>query len=358
MQTHQRTRKPSAISALALEFRVSERRIRTMLQGVGINPSSLQRDDESQAFYREVVASRLNIFTSYGSGDEEYLQTLDEQIRVFDEIYVDTAPIIQKDWFLHFVADSKDILKRRKKRLIILEKTMEELYGLKSNPEKDQDVRIRAIIRPDLIRSLAKQRIVRLGDTGSGGIADDHLVELFRRIGANLNLMLITQDRGLSERIVHLATELGEECEEVKPLTFLEKLIGKKEREVITHRMIACKLIEGGKLKRLYICPECSQSYYDDLYATEGIVLCGRCYIRLREEEERKELANRKRREAQLKAEEERQKKLEAEEERLERERNRLTVEKLIQKRKQLAIFYSSIGVTILLLIIALLVSR
>ena len=150
MQTHQRTKKTSAISALALEFRVSERRIRTMLQGVGINPSSLQRDDESQAFYREVVASRLNIFTSYGSGDEEYLQTLDEQIRVFDEIYVDTAPIIQKDWFLHFVADSKDILKRRKKRLII-EKTMEELYGLKQPKRQSAS----GDNPPDLIRSLA-----------------------------------------------------------------------------------------------------------------------------------------------------------------------------------------------------------
>lgn len=358
MQKHQQTKKPSAISVLAREFKVSERRIRTMLQGAGINPASLNHDDESQAFYREVVASRLNVFTSYGSDDEEYLQTLDEQIRVFDEIYVDTAPIIQKDWFLHFVANSKAILKRRKKRLIILEKTMEELHGLKGNPEKDMDVRIRAMIRPDLIRSLARQRIVRLGDTGSGGIADDHLVELFRRIGASLNIMLITQDRGLSERVVHLAAELGDECEEAKPLTFFEKLIGKKEREMITHRMVACKLIEGGMLKRLYICPECSQSYYDDLYATGGIVLCGRCYVRLREEEERKEQLNRKRREAQLKAEEERQKKLEEEEERLERERNRLTVEKLIHRRKQLAIFYSSIGASLLLLIIALFISR
>ncbi|NLZ76978.1 MAG: hypothetical protein GX911_03310 [Spirochaetales bacterium] len=342
---------------MADEFKVSDRRIRTVLQGAGISPSSLQRDDESLAFYHEVVASRLNVFTTYGTDDEEYLLTLDEQIRVFDEIYVDTAPIIQKDWFLHFVADSETILKRRKKRLIILEKTMEELYGLKNNPEKDPDVRIRAMIRPDLIRTLARKRIVRLGDTGSGGIADDHLVELFRRIGANLNLMLITQDRGLSERIVRLAAELGDECEEVKPLTFFEKLIGRKQREAITHRMIACKLIEGGRLKRLYICPECEQSYYDDLYSTEGIVLCGRCYLRLRAEEERKEELNRQRREAQLKAEEERQKRLEAEEERLERERSRLTVEKLILRRKQRAVFFSSIGATILLLIIALLVS-
>ncbi len=354
MQTHQRKKQQSTITALAQEFSVAEARINTIFRGVGVNPTSLQSDSESLAFYHEVVASKLNAFTAYGSMDEEYLQALDEQIRVFDEIYVDTAPIIQKDWFLDFVVDSEPILKRRKKRLIILEKTMEELYGLKGNPEKDMDVRVRAMIRPDLIRQLAKRRIVRLGDTGSGGIADDHLVDLFRRIGDHLNIMLITQDRGLSERIVRLAAELEGVEQNVPSPSFFKKLIGKKEREVITHRMIACKLIEGGKLRRLYICPECDQSYYDDIYATEGIVLCGRCYVKLREAEERKELADKKRREAQLKAEEERQRKLEAEEERLERERNRLTVKKLIHKRKQLAIFWSSIAITLALLIIAL----
>ena len=352
----QKTANQSILAPLAEEFRISNQRITTLFQSVGINPAALERDSESRAFYHEVIASKLNIFASYGSDDEEYIQTLDEQIRVFDEIYVDTAPIIQKDWFLHFVIDSEPILKRRKKRLIILEKTMEELYGLKGNPEKDLDVRVRAMIRPDLIRSLAKQRVVQLGDTGRGGIADDHLVELFRKIGEHLSIMLITQDRGLSERVVRLSAELEACTPIVNEPSFFNRLFNKKPKEVQSHRMIACKLIEGGKLRRLYICPECNQSYYDDIYATEGIVLCGRCYVALREAEERKEEADRKRREAQLKAEEERQRKLEEEEERLEKERSRLTVDKLIQKRKQLFIFYSTIIAIPLLVLAALLI--
>lgn len=352
----QKTANQSILAPLAEEFRISNQRINTIFRSVGINPTALERDSESRAFYHEVIASKLNAFSSYGSDDEEYIQTLDEQIRVFDEIYVDTAPIIQKDWFLHFVIDSEPILKRRKKRLIILEKTMEELYGLKGNPEKDLDVRVRAMMRPDLIRSLAKQRVVQLGDTGRGGIADDHLVELFRKIGEHLSIMLITQDRGLSERVVRLAAELESRIPEPQEPSLFDRLFNKKPKEIQSHRMIACKLIEGGKLRRLYVCPECNQSYYDDLYATEGIVLCGRCYVALREAEERKEKADQKRREAQLKAEEERQRKLEEEEERLLKERSRLTVDKLIQKRKQLFIFYSAIIAIPLLVLAALLI--
>ncbi len=248
----------------------------------------------------------------------------------------------------------KAFLSDARKKLIILEKTLEELHGLKDNPEKDKEVRIRSTIRPDLIRFLAKRGLVRIGDTGSQGIADDHLVQLFTQIGSKRNLLLITQDRGLSERIVRLSTELEKREAEQKPLPWYRRLFTRKSQETdTTNRMVVCKLVEEGKLKRCYICPECDESYYDDLHDCEGMVLCGRCYLDLKEQEAKQDAVNKQQREAELKAEEERQKRLEAEEARIEYERSRDTVENRLRTKRS-KVFRISLIVSLALLLILL----
>lgn len=327
----------NAVDVLSAEFLVGKDKILSILRGVGINLDGPNPASEMSLF-REVIACKLGDNDRFKSTDEAYTATLDEQLRSFDEIYVDTAPIIHEDWFLHFISDAEPILKRRKKKLIILEKTLEELHGLKDNPEKDKEVRIRATIRPDLLRSMARRGVVRIGDTGSVGIADDHLVRLFAQIGKTKNLMLITQDRGLSERIVRLATQLEDKAgQPVKKPWYKRFFASKEEQTTVHHQMVACKLIEAGKLKRCYICPECDESYYDDLHDCDGSVLCGRCYLSLKEQESKQEAANQLKREKELKAEEERQRRLQAEEDRLERERAKKTVGQLVeQKAKQL----------------------
>ncbi|MCK9547197.1 MAG: hypothetical protein RBS49_00730 [Sphaerochaeta sp.] len=344
---------------LAAEFKLAVDRVSTVLRSVGINPD-LPVTEEDLELYREVVACKVGDRSRYVNTEAGYEEALDEQLRSFDEIYVDTAPILQKDWFLYFVNDAMAIIKRRKKKLIVLEKTLEELHGLKNNPEKDREVRIRATIRPDLLRLLARRGVVRIGDTGSIGIADDHLVRLFAHVGAAMDLLLITQDRGLSERIVRLGAEMEQKPKEEQPQRWYERLFSKKDHreKVVGHRMVACKLVEQGKLKRLYICPECQESYYDDLHACGGIVLCGRCYLRLKEEEERQVAANRKKREAELKAEEERQRRLEEEERRLEAMRPKETVEDriILQKKGLYRRLTWILGACVLILLTLLLV--
>jgi hypothetical protein len=155
----------NALDVLSSEFRLGKEKLASILRSAGIKVEGAKAASELP-LYREIIACKLGECSRFAAPDEAYLGMLDEQLRSFDEIYVDTAPIIQLDYFLYFVTNAEPILKRRKKKLLILEKTMEELHGLKDNPEKDLEVRVRATIRPDLIRQLAKRGIVRIGDTG------------------------------------------------------------------------------------------------------------------------------------------------------------------------------------------------
>ena len=231
---------------LAGEFNLAPQEVLTIIRSVGFDAEKVPADLVD--LLREVIACKLHQLDRFKSADPAYEQKLDEMLRDFDEIYIDTAPIIQMDWFLHFVADVRPILRRRKKKLIILEKTMEELHGLKDNPEKDRDVRVRATIRPDLIRWLCRQGYIRIGDTGSDGIADDHLVKLFSRIGQNENVLLVTQDRGLSERIIRLGHASYEKGPQSVKQSFWEKLLRKPVVYQDPHEMVVCKLTEGGMI--------------------------------------------------------------------------------------------------------------
>ncbi len=341
----------NAVDVLGSEFRMQKEKVLSTLRSVGINLEGSSSAEEMD-LYREVVACKVGDFSRFKSGNEPYLAKLDEQLRAFDEIYVDTAPIIQEDWFLHFVSNAELILKRRKKKLLVLEKTMEELHGLKDNPEKDKDVRVRSTIRPDLLRFLARKGIVRIGDTGSTGIADDHLVELFASIGNSKNLMLITQDRELSERIVALAHKLEQEPSRPPKLPWWKKLFGTAEgRAPVSRRMVVCKLVEEGKLKRCYVCPECEESYYDELVDCEGFVLCSRCYIDLKEKEAKQVAANDLKRELELKKEESRQKRLREEALAKEQMKPAYTVEKALERRrKKFWLIFSLVVVIVILL--------
>lgn len=266
------------LGTLSAEFGVPQPRIEETLRGCGLN---LDADPKGyqMPLYREILSCRFGQFESYASGDPAVDALLDEQLRVFDEIYVDTAPIIQEDWFLKFLADAAPILRRRKKRLIILEKTMEELHGLKDNAEKDRDVRIRALVRPELIRFLARKGLVRVQDTGSRGIADDHLVSVFAAKRQRESLLLITQDRGLSERIVRIAAEPVSPVVTEEKAGFFARLFGKKPDPVVVERkMMVCKFNDQGALCRFYLCPDCAESFYDVPVDGNGLVLCHRCY--------------------------------------------------------------------------------
>lgn len=267
------------LGTLSTEFSVPPARVEETLRGCGINLESDPKGFQMQ-LYREVLSCRLGRYDQYASGDPTVEELLDEQLRVFDEIYVDTAPIIQEDWFLKFLADATPVLRRRKKRLIILEKTMEELHGLKDNPEKDWDVRIRALIRPELIKLLARRGLVRIQDTGSRGIADDHLVSVFAANRQRQSLLLITQDRGLSERIVRVAAEPVEPVVVEEQGGFFARLFGRKstEKVAVERKMMVCKFDEQGALRRFYLCPDCGESFYDVPVDGNGMILCHRCY--------------------------------------------------------------------------------
>lgn len=264
---------------LSAEFDIPVAKVEETLRGCGLN---LEQDPKGlqMPLYREILSCRFGRYEQYASGDPAVADLLDEQLRVFDEIYVDTAPIIQEDWFLRFLADAVPVLRRRKKRLIILEKTMEELHGLKGNPEKDRDVRIRALIRPELIRILARKGLVRIQDTGSVGIADDHLVSVFAAKRQRESLLLITQDRGLSERIVRIAAEPVEPVASQEKLGLFARIFGKKPAEPIVadRKMMVCKFDNQGALQRFYLCPDCGESFYDIPVDGNGMILCRRCY--------------------------------------------------------------------------------
>ncbi len=273
------------VGTLSGEFNIPKAKVEEYIRGCGLN---LDQDPTGtqMSLYREILSCRLCRYEQYAAIGEEAELLLDEQLRGFDEVFVDTAPIIQEDWFLRFLANAVPVLKRRKKKLLILEKTMEELHGLKDNPEKDRDVRIRATIRPELIRALARKGLVRIPDTGSVGIADDHLVNVFTAQGQTKSMLLITQDRGLSERIVSVAATNDPIVAEKAPQApvkqgFFARLLHRKPQEepvAAQRRMMVCKFDETGALKRLYVCPDCGMSYYDrPILESNGLILCSQC---------------------------------------------------------------------------------
>ncbi|MFA6731893.1 MAG: hypothetical protein WCS07_04040, partial [Sphaerochaeta sp.] len=95
--------------------------------------------------------------------------------------------------------------------------------------------------------------------------------------------------------------------------------------------------------------------YYDDLHACEGMVLCGRCYLDLKEQEAKQIAANQKKRDAELKAEEERQRKLEEEEKRMEREKLKQTVGQRVEMQKKRFIKRALLLLAVLLVLALLL---
>ncbi len=281
------------IKEIATSLELSPSKVSTALRGMGIS-SYEKLDVEDLQLYKELVCCKFGILKPFIIEDENFQLQLDEGIKGFDEIYIDTAPLIHKDWFMYFIANIAPVLRRRRQKLVILEKTMEELHGLKNNDEKDLDVRLRATIRPALIRALAKKGLVNIMDTGSSGIADDHLIELFRRRGKNKDILLITQDRELSERVVLLQEELNKNIE-IPHYTFFQRLRYKNLiDEDIRRKAIACKLLEDGTLLRLYLCPRCLDSYYDKIVDCEGFVICSSCYYDLKEEERLEKLEEKK----------------------------------------------------------------
>ncbi|MBK5201385.1 MAG: hypothetical protein JJE21_07605 [Spirochaetaceae bacterium] len=298
---------------------------------------SLQSDcnDDEYDFYKDLVCSKYELLDSYIIKDEGFSKNLDEQIRGFDELYIDTAPIIHEDWFLYFIANVIPVLRRRRKKLVILEKTFEELHGLKNNDLKSKEVRLRATIRPTLIKILAKRGLVKIVDTGSIGIADDHLVKLFRRRGINKDILLITQDRELSERIVLLQEILNKNIE-IPHYSFLERLFHRHFIDEDIHKkVIACKLLEGGNLLRLYICPVCKDSYYDKILDCEGFVICSSCYYDIKELELEKQVKLDETAELEKEAELKRKSELQRILEEKEYIKNKTTVETKIKKTKR-----------------------
>lgn len=308
-------------------------KIETALRSLGV---SLQGDcsDEEYSFYKDLVCSKYELLNPYIIEEQDFSKNLDEQLRGFDEIYIDTAPIIHEDWFLYFIANVIPVLRRRRKKLVILEKTFEELHGLKNNDLKSKEVRLRATIRPTLIKILAKKGLVKIMDTGSIGIADDHLVKLFERRGKNKDILLITQDRELSERIVLLQEDLNKNIE-IPHYSFFERLFHRNFiDEDINRKVIASKLLEGGNLLRLYICPICKDSYYDKVIDCEGFAICSSCYYDLKEMELEKQIKSDKSAELEKQAELIRKAELERIIEEKEYINNKITVATKIKKRR------------------------
>lgn len=292
---------------------------------------------------KDIVCSYYGLLDSYVRKEEKQYE-LDNEIKRFDEIYVDTAPIIQEDWFLFFVANVIPHLRRRRKKIVVLEKTMEEMYGIARNEEKDLEVRLRAKVRPYLLKYLAKKGLLRTIDTGSHGIADDHLVEIIRRRGKAHNILLVTQDRYLSERVVEVGENLNKNIEIPHHSLFDRIFKYSTQDEDIIKKVVVCELLKNGDLLRLYICQHCSDSYYDKLFDCGGFVLCSSCYYEIEEKKvhlkESKEINEKKR-----------LKELKEIEEKRDLEDKMMTVEKLIKKRQR-----KTLSIIIVILLIVLIV--
>lgn len=323
------------VNQISSELCLPEQKITQALRSMGISFHD-KLDMSDLALYKELVCCKYGILKPYVIEDEVFKQELDNQLKGFDEVYVDTAPLIHEDWFMSFIANVEPVLRRRRKKLVILEKTMEELHGLKNNSEKDRDVRLRAQVRPILIRALAKKGLVKIVDTGSIGIADDHLISLFRKRGKQKDILLITQDRELSERVVLLQEKLNKNIE-IPHYSFFDRLFKRHFiDEDIKQKVIACKLIEGGTLLRLYVCPRCLDSYYDKLEECEGFVICSSCYYDLKEEETlKKVLEDKKEKENEVKIEKKREELFEILTEK-EKVKNQTSVGRRLKRRRRI----------------------
>ncbi|MGD1819609.1 MAG: hypothetical protein ACPKOI_07010 [Pleomorphochaeta sp.] len=288
---------------------------------------------------KDIVCSYYGLLNSYIRNDEARKE-LDNEIKRFDEIYIDTAPIIHEDWFLYFIANVIPYLRKRRKKLVVLEKTMEELYGISRNEEKDLEVRLRANVRPYFLRYLARKGLLKKVDTGSKGIADDHLIRLFRRRGKNKKILLITQDRYLSERVVQLGENLNRNIEIPHHSLFDRFISWKFVDDDIVKKVVACELLSNGDLLRLYICQHCGDSYYDKLFDCGGYVLCSSCYYDIERQKHKNQL-NKER------EEQKRLKEIKEIEEKRDINEKILTVGKVIKKKQR-----KSLLIVILILIV------
>lgn len=300
--------------------------------------------EKNYSLSKEIVCSFYGLLNSYVRTDLA-TEELDIQIKRFDEVYIDTAPLIQEDWFLYFIANVSSSLRRRRKKLVILEKTMEELYGIAHNEEKDLDVRLRAKVRPFLIKYLATKGLVKKVDTGSIGIADDHLVALLKKRGKNNNILLITQDRYLSERVVQLGENLNRNIE-LPHHSLVQRFMSRKlVDDDIVKKVVVCELLKNGDLLRLYICQHCGDSYYDKLFDCGGFVLCSSCYYDIESEKQKKIIDKEK-------EEQNRKKELKEIEEKRDLEKEILTVSKLIKQKQRKMYFVISLVLLLILVII------
>lgn len=283
------------IKQLCSDFEVGEAKTTMLLRAAGI---SVEKGilTEDLPLCRQILSCGLLKFGLYEK-DDAFTKNLDEQLKGFDEIYVDTAPLIHEDWFFYFLANVLPILRKRRKKLVILEKTLEELHGLKNNDEKTREVKIRATILPGTIERLRRKNLIRILDTGSNGIADDHLIELFEQRAVKHNILLITQDRGLSERVVRLENQLSENFSIPHRSLWYKFTHRGEDLDFIKRKLEVSKLIDDGSLKRLYICPSCQESYYDNLGEYPGYVLCTGCVMAHEAYKKEESEAEKKRRE-------------------------------------------------------------
>ncbi len=335
----------SLIKKLSEEIKIDEYKVKICFDKLSLDYT----DEYFQTNYslsKEIVCSFYGILDDYIRSDEAKIE-FDASIKRFDEVYIDTAPLIHEDWFLYFIANASLTLRKRRKKLVILEKIMEELSGISHYDEKDRDVRLRAQVRPYLLQRLAKKGLVTRIDTGSAGIADDHLISLFKKRGKNHNILLITQDRYLSERVVELGENLNKNID-IPSRSFFERLKhGMFVDEDIVKKVVVCELLKNGDLLRLYICQHCGDSYYDKMFDCEGYVICSSCYYDI-ENERQKQIAIKE------KEEKNRLKEIKEKEEKRQLEENLITVGKII-KKKQKKTLLVIISVLILLVIIGFL---
>lgn len=340
---NQNNDKITLLNRLSKDLELSEYKIKICFTKLSLDVNDKYFED-NYFLSKELVCSFYGILDNY-IRDDEAKKEFDIQIKRFDEVYIDTAPLIHEDWFLYFIANASSTLRRRRKKLVVLEKTMEELFGIARNEEKDLPVRLRARVRPYLIQNLAKQGLIKKMDTGSRGIADDHLVALFKKRGKNNNILLITQDRYLSERVVQLGENLNKNID-LPHHSFFERFTQKKfVDEDIVKKVVVCELMKNGDLLRLYLCQHCGDSYYDKLFDCGGYVLCSSCYYEIDNEKK-------KQKETKEREEKKRLKELKEIDEKRELEEEILTVAKMI-KRKQRKLFAS---ITLFLVIILLIV--
>ncbi len=330
------------IKNLAKDLKIEEYKVQLCFDKL-----SLDYDDEylntNYSLSKELVCCYYAILDDYIRDDEAKIE-FDANIKRFDEVYIDTAPLIHEDWFLYFIANASLTLRKRRKKLVILEKTMEEMYGISFNEEKDLDVRLRAKVRPFLIQKLARKGLVKRVDTGSFGIADDHLVDLLKKRGKTNNILLITQDRYLSERVVQLGENLNKNIELPHHTLFDRFRQGKFIDEDIVKKVVVCELLKNGDLLRLYICQHCGDSYYDKLFDCGGYVICSSCYYEIENEKQKQKAIKEREDKKRLKA-------IKEIEEKREIEREIITVGKKIKRKQKITYIIAIIILAIILVL-------